>query len=244
MGLALVVIPSDLRLSTASPRFGGNEASYDRVRDGRPCRLRHPRVGSRWGRYRTRSGARRDCTAARRYDVHARQSPPARPARRREPQPGAIAWTTSWGYARAEWPTPRARSVTAGSPRWDAPSAALLFRQTLRDRGRRSGRRAGGEDGRLPDSPHDRRAGPLRGHIRARGRGPLRAHRSGGRRSSCRGSRVIPQPRARRHDLRADGEGDHRASNRCGHRDVLRDVHNLVHADEHGRYGLGRSNSS
>src|SRR5438270_9946994 len=39
MGLALVVPRSDLRLSTASPRFEGNEASYDRLRDGRPCRL-------------------------------------------------------------------------------------------------------------------------------------------------------------------------------------------------------------
>ena len=52
MRLALSRPRSDLRLSTASPRFGGNEASYDRPRDGCLCRLCHSRVGLRWDRRR------------------------------------------------------------------------------------------------------------------------------------------------------------------------------------------------
>jgi len=112
------------------------------------------------------------------------------------------------------------------------------------DRGRRSGRRADDEDGRLLDSPHDRRAAPVRGHNRGGGHDWRRAHRSDGPRSSCRGSRVRPRSRARRHDLRADDEGDHRANSPCGRCDVPRSVHNLAHADAHGRYGLGRSKSS
>ncbi len=148
--------------------------------------------------------------------------------------------TTPWGHPRTEWPTARARSVAART----MPREAFLSRQTPRDRGRRSDRHAGGEDGRRPDNPHGRRAAPHRGRIRARGHDPNRAHRSDGRRCSCRGSRVTPRSRARRHDLRAGGEGDHRAGNRCGRRDARRSVHNLGRADAHGRNGWGRSKSS
>jgi len=149
----------------------------------------------------------------------------------------------SWyetGPARAERRTARARSVAAGT----MPREALVSRRTPRDHGRRSDRRAGGEDGRRPDNPHGRRAAPHRGHIRARGHDPRRAHRSDGRRCSCRGSGVTPRSRARRHDLRVDGGGDRRASNRCGRRDARLGVHSLGRADAHGRNGWGRSKSS
>ncbi len=229
-----------LKLSRAGPSFASYETCNDHVRDRRPCRLCHSIVRLRWGRGRARSGARRDCAASRRDDVHARQSPSARSARRRKPQPGAIASATPWRYARAERRTARARSVAAGT----MPREAFLSRQTPRDRGRRSDRRAGGEDGRRPDNPHGRRAAPHRGRIRARGHDPNRAHRSDGRRCSCRGSGVTPRSRARRHDLRAGDEGDHRAGNRCGRRDARRSVHSPGRADAHGRNGWGRSKSS
>jgi hypothetical protein len=124
------------------------------------------------------------------------------------------------------------------------PREAFVSRQTPRDRGRRSDRRAGGEDGRRPDSPHGRRAAPHRGRIRARGHGPRRAHRSDGRRCSCPGSGVTPRSRARRHDLRAGGGGDHRAGSRCGRRDVRLGDHSPGRADAYGRNGWGRSKSS
>ena len=236
-GACLVV---RLKLSRAGPSFASYETCNDHVGDRRPCRLFRPGAGLRRGRCPAGSGARGDCPTPRRDDVHARQSPSTRSARRREPQPGAIAWTTPWGHPRTEWPTARARSVAART----MPREAFLSRQTPRDRGRRSDRHAGGEDGRRPDNPHGRRAAPHRGRIRARGHDPNRAHRSDGRRCSCRGSCVTPRSRARRHDLRAGGEGDHRAGNRCGRRDARRSVHNLGRADAHGRNGWGRSKSS
>jgi hypothetical protein len=227
-------------MSAAIPSFSGHETRTNRLRDGRPCRLFCTRAGLRRCRCPARSGARGYHAASRRDDVHTRQSPSARSARRRKPQPPAIASTTPWRYARAERRTARARSVAAGT----MPREAFLSRQTPRDRGRRSDRRAGGEDVRRPDSPHGRRVAPHRGRIRARGHDPRRAHRSDGRRCSCPGSGVTPRSRARRHDLRAGGGGDHRAGNRCGLRDARRSVHSPGRADEHGRNGWGRSKSS
>jgi hypothetical protein len=229
-----------LKLSRAGPSFAGYETCNDHLRDRRPCRLCRPAAGLRRGCCPAGSGARGDRAASRRDDVHARQSPSARSARRRKPQPPAIASTTPWRYGRAERRTARARPVAAGT----MPREAFLARQTSRDRGRRSDRRAGGEDGRRPDSPHGRRAAPHRGHIRAHGHDPRRAHRSDGRRCSCPGSGVTPRSRARRHDLRAGGGGDHRAGNRCGRRDARRSAHSPGRADAHGRNGWGRSKSS
>jgi hypothetical protein len=229
-----------LKLSGAGPSFAGYETCNDHVRDRRPCRLCRPAAGLRRGSGPAGSGARGHRAASRRDDVHARQSPSARSAWRRKPQPPAIASTTPWRYARAERRTARARSVAAGT----MPREAFPSRQTPRDRGRRSDRRAGGEDGRRPDSPHGRRAALHRGRIRARGHGPHRAHRSDGRRCSRRGSRVTPRSRARRHDLRAGGGGDHRADNRCGRRDARLGDHSPGRADAHGRSGWGRSKSS
>jgi hypothetical protein len=229
-----------LKLSRAGPSFAGYETCNDHLRDRRPCRLCRLAAGLRRGCCPAGSGARGDRAASRRDDVHAQQSPSARSARRRKPQPPAIASTTPWRYGRAERRTARARPVAAGT----MPREAFLARQTSRDRGRRSDRRAGGEDGRRPDSPHGRRAAPHRGHIRAHGHDPRRAHRSDGRRCSCPGSGVTPRSRARRHDLRAGGGGDHRAGNRCGRRDARRSAHSPGRADAHGRNGWGRSKSS
>ena len=148
-------------MSRAGPSFASYETCNDHVRDRRPCRLCRPGAGLRRGRCPAGSGARGDRAASRRDDVHARQSRSARSARRRKPQPPAIASATPWRYARAERRTARARSVAAGT----MAREAFASRQTPRDRGRRSDRRADGEDGRRPDSPHGRgqsgKGGPL-----------------------------------------------------------------------------------
>jgi hypothetical protein len=233
-----------LKFSRAGPSFASDETCNDHVRDRRACRLCRPGAGLRRDRCPAGSGARGDRAASRRDEVHTRQPRSARSARRRKPQPPAIASATPWRYARAERRTARARSVAAGTAAGTMAREALASRQTPRDRGRRSDRRADGEDGRRPDSPHGRRAAPHRGRIRARGHDPRRAHRSDGRRCSCRGSGVTPRSRARRHDLRVDGGGDRRASNRCGRRDARLGVHSLGRADAHGRNGWGRSKSS
>ena len=84
-----------LKLSRAAPSFASHETCSDPVRDRRPGRLCRPGTGLRWCRWWAGSGAGGDCAASWRDDIHARQSPPARSARRRKPQPGAIASTTS-----------------------------------------------------------------------------------------------------------------------------------------------------
>jgi hypothetical protein len=150
-----------LKLSRAGPSCASYETCNDHVRDRRPCRLCRPGAGLRRARCPAGSGARGDRAASRRDDVHARQWRSARSARRRKPQPPAIASATPWRYTRAERRTERARSVAAGT----MAREAFASRRTPRDRGRRSDRRAGGEDGRRPDSPHGRgrsgKGGPL-----------------------------------------------------------------------------------
>jgi len=109
------------------------------------------------------------------------------------------------------------------------------------DRGRRSGRRAGGEGGRRRDNPRGCRAAPPHGRNRDRAHGPPRAHRNDGRKCSYRGSRSTLRSHVRRHDLRAGGGGDHRANSLRGHCGARRGVRSPSHADGHGRHGSGQS---
>ena len=140
------------------------------MRDRRPCRLCHPRAGSRGvaaGLDQARQRLRRLSARRRTRSTVAVCSISRADENRSLAQSlGQLPGVTSGRMANCACAVSSRRGAAGRGAR------GLPSRRTPRDRGRRSGRRAGGADGRRPDNRRGRRAAPPRGRSRGRGHGP------------------------------------------------------------------------